>query len=822
MINLPSNYSSALGQHIKEHYLFEFYNSSGSVGQRFSTHTTTVSSQSYSGSVTNVPSIRENIDLIKSTGSLSNVSISLALDSNSRSLLLGTQTYLNREVRIYSQINDADNLSNCLLIFKGILRAVQQTENLVTCQISAQRPFENITIPTEESVQGNIVPVVFGNYQSQTFGTSFLGTTMQEESSICHPVPVDNIQSGKIFTLAPEQGSQENTGFIHESEDKLFRKTGSENMSKCGGTLLNNETATSFTSKFGNTIFGRASQLNLRRSMTSSTGVTDVDFGGTTATSDESTVLSVNRTETGQGNTKTYQFEIDNIGSVKGTPEAIQLKLKFTNVAIDIDSFSTYQVKFDVYWGSSDTAHVSNYQTVSRVVAADDLLSIADIDTHFVTNNALNENTITNDSDNTGGLPSRVVVKFVFNSSSSGPNTYDLDFDVEPQWLITTQLDESSSSQQDTNDIINRIKTLYSGQDGHSLSGSLINKPIEAHRYLCETFMSNTFSSGSRPDSYTELQTYLLGNLHYYITKKEKIEDVLKKLQHLGRFIMRYKNDGTFDYTSPGFLPSSTTVSTIKPYLKNIGTLQTSGGSGINTTDSSFGVDYTGSDTLVNGDIIALAASGGYYEYIKVFITDTAITGADVSLANCERNLFPSINAFSHDEDEAVFKVIFPHSKLTDNDITNLQFMHLPLDKIVTRFKINYHKDPASTNKFLEVKELSDSTASTTYNIQTENVKEVNNDIDVEGTLSTNYFNYYNHLQNGPKVKLSFDVVNPAFYGIEVGDYIKFDPSSNQSPFGLASKGLSNPSNSFDRLYFIVTSTSRTLGKLSITAYEIL
>ena len=100
MINLPSNYSSALGQHIKEHYLFEFYNSSGSVGQRFSTHTTTVSSQSYSGSVTNVPSIRENIDLIKSTGSLSNVSISLALDSNSRSLLLGTPTYLNREVRI--------------------------------------------------------------------------------------------------------------------------------------------------------------------------------------------------------------------------------------------------------------------------------------------------------------------------------------------------------------------------------------------------------------------------------------------------------------------------------------------------------------------------------------------------------------------------------------------------------------------------------------------------------------------------------------------------------------------------------------------------
>tara|TARA_Y100001972_G_C7663319_1_gene334862 strand:- start:554 stop:3022 length:2469 start_codon:yes stop_codon:yes gene_type:complete len=822
MINLPSNYSSELGQHIKEHYLFEFYNNLGNVGKRFSTHTTTVSSQSFIGSVTNIPSIRESIDLVKSTGSLSNVSISLALDSDSRALLLGTQTFLNREVRIYSQINDADNLSNCLLVFKGILRAVQQTENLVTCQISAQRPFENITIPTEESLQGNIVPIVFGNYQSQTFGTSFLGTTMQEESSICHPVPVDNIQSGKIFTLAPEQGSQQNTGFIHESEDKLFRKTGSENMSKCGGTLLNNETATSFTSKSGNTIFGRASQMNLRRGMTSSTGVSDIDFAGTTATLDESTVLSVNRTHTNQGNTKTYQFQIDNIGSVKGSPEAITLKLKFSNILIDIDNFTSYQVKLNVFWGSSDTAQITNYQTVSRIVQGDQLLSIADIDTHFVTNIVSNQNSITNDNDNTGGLPSKVIVSFVFNSSSNGPNTYDLDFDVEPQWLITTQLDETSSSQQDTNDIINRIKTLYSGQDGHSLSGSLITKPIEAHRYLCETFMGNTFTSGNRPDSYSDLRTYLLGNLHYYITKKEKIEDILKKLQHLGRFIMRYKNDGTFDYTSPGFLPTSTTASTIKPYLKNIGTLQTSGGSGINTTDSTFGVDYTGSDTLLNGDIIAIEATTGVYEYIKVFLTDVAIVGADVSFSNCERNLFPSTNAFSHDENDAVFKVIFPHSKLTDNDITNLQFMHLPLDKIVTRFKINYHKDPASTNKFLEIKELSDSTASTTYNIQAENVKEINNEIDVEGTLSTNYFNYYNHLQNGPKVKLSFDIVNPSFYGIEVGDYIKFDPSSNQSPFGLAAKGTTSTDNSFDRLYFIVTSTSRTLGKLSITAFEIL
>jgi len=825
MLTLPSSYNSNLDESIKENYLVQIYNDLGNIGKYLSVFDTTVSSVSYSGVITNVPQIRESIDLLKSKSTLSNVSITCANDSLD-DLLLSTRTYLNRDVKIYSQLDDESSLSNCLLIFKGILRSVQHTENRVTLQISAKRPFENIKIPQTESVNGNYVPIVFGDYSSHTFGTGFLGTKLQTDTIRCHPVPVDHIKEGKLVALSSESDtSSVNTGYLHEIEGDLFRTTGSENLTKVGGTLLNNETQQTFKALDGTTdIFGRTAQVNLRRAFNTLCGVVDIDFGGNTSISSDKTTISVNRTHTGQGNTKTYKFKINEIGSVKHTPELITLNLNFSNVNIEIDDFSSYQVKLDVYWGSDATAGVTNYQAANRLVQGDLITSISDISVVFVTNNPVNDTTVSTDGDNSGNLPERVDVSFVFNSSSNGPNTYDLDFDCQPEFLVTTQLDESSTNVQSTAEILNNIETLYSGQDGHTLSGesTIIKHPIEAHRYLCETFMSTEFTN-TRPTSYTNIRDYQTANgeMHYYITKQQEIEKELEKLQHLGGFIMRYKNDGTFDYVSPSFLTTSTTVSSTSPYLLNIGTLQTSGGSGINSTDTTFGVDIThASETLTNGDVIAIASSGRY-EFIKVFLSDVAIPGADKSLEQCERNLiFSNINT-SFAEDATIYKVMFPHNKIGDNDFTELQLSHLPLDKIITKYKINYHKDPSNANKYLEQKTFEDSSNRTKYNLASENIKEVKNEIDVKGNLTNFYYHHYGFMTSQPRVQISCNIVNPEFYSLEVGDIIRFDgANTTQNPFGLANKGYT-ATTSWDRLYFIVTSTTRTLGKMSISAYEL-
>jgi hypothetical protein len=68
---------------------------------------------------------------------------------------------------------------------------------------------------------------------------------------------------------------------------------------------------------------------------------------------------------------------------------------------------------------------------------------------------------------------------------------------------------------------------------------------------------------------------------------------------------------------------------------------------------------------------------------------------------------------------------------------------------------------------------------------------------------------------------VSFELLNPSFYSLEVGDIIQFDGSNTtQKPFGLLNKGYTATS-AWERLYFVVTSTSRTIGKMSVSAHEI-
>jgi hypothetical protein len=923
-LSLPSNYSSNLGQTIKEHYLVEIYDDQGNVGERISTHETTVSSQDYAGVITNVPQIRESIDLLKSTSSLSNISLSCAkilshpeqysftdstqdtqfqiydtgnsisavsvsggpypylsagtvikiddeimfIESASTAgsadvytvirgyagttpaqhsstsdiltgtvanagpdsldrLLFDTRTYLNRDVKIYSQLNDESNLSNCLLIFQGVLRAIQSSENKITLQIGSKRPFENIVVPKLQTDNGNFVPVVFGDYSPHNF-SFLLGIRTQTDTVRCHPVPVDRIVGGKIIALAHESDTSTlNNGYLHEVEDGLFRTTGSQNMSKAGGSLLNNEAQYTLTSSDGTTIYGRSAQVDLRRSVQSLMGGASFSFGTVSA---DKTTHSTDHSGSASSNIQiTHTF--DEIGSLKGTIESASLVLDFDNVDITIGSFASYQAKVDIYWGADTSPGISNHQMVSRNPGGNTLSSISDISEEIILDSGSPEaNAITGDSDNSGNFPSKIVVKMIFNWS--GTQSFDINYDLQPYFSATTALDVTSDKSQSTADIISEIEQLYSGQDGHTLSGasSIIKYPIEAHRYLCETFMPTEFTSGNRPTSFTEIQANqaYYGQLHYYLNKQKNLEDVLKVLQHFGMFIMRNKHDGSFDYVSARALTKSTTVSTTKPYLKSIGTLQTSGGSGITSTGDYAGIDYSGADTLNHGDIIALALSG-QYEYMRVYVQDsgqvTPPTGADEAFF-MERSLLPSDMQIAHAEDKTIHKVIFPHNKLTDNDITDLQISHLPLDKIATKYKINYHKDPANSNKYLELKEFQNSSNTTKYNINTENVKEVKNEIDINGDLSTSYYNYYGKLNDSPKIQLSFNIVNPAFYGIEVGDIIQFDGDNiTYAPFGELPPSFANleslPKHTWYKFHFIVTSTSKTIGKISISAYEI-
>ena len=74
------------------------------------------------------------------------------------------------------------------------------------------------------------------------------------------------------------------------------------------------------------------------------------------------------------------------------------------------------------------------------------------------------------------------------------------------------------------------------------------------------------------------------------------------------------------------------------------------------------------------------------------------------------------------------------------------------------------------------------------------------------------YLKYFGSI----KLIVSCDIVNPAFYSLEVGDVIEFDENNMYPPTPMG-----HNSGTWDGLKMMITSTNRTLGRMGITAREI-
>ena len=97
---------------------------------------TTVDSVFYHGTITNVPSIRSSIDLAKSTAKTGNISLNVVNfqfkgDDFSAELFLGTRKYINRNVKIYSQLNGDSTLANCLQVYQGRLIDISHDDSSI-------------------------------------------------------------------------------------------------------------------------------------------------------------------------------------------------------------------------------------------------------------------------------------------------------------------------------------------------------------------------------------------------------------------------------------------------------------------------------------------------------------------------------------------------------------------------------------------------------------------------------------------------------------------------------------------------------------------
>ena len=152
---------------MRENWLVQVYETDGSGFKSFSFFDQTVNSVAYSGIILNTPSIRESINIFRSTFSVSNLSLELQDDSDLRQdFLFGSNYYLNGDVKIFSCLEPGtvSNLNDVPQIYQGRLEAVSHDDSTVTLNIVAKRPYDNVTVPKVYSAENVVAPLVYGDY----------------------------------------------------------------------------------------------------------------------------------------------------------------------------------------------------------------------------------------------------------------------------------------------------------------------------------------------------------------------------------------------------------------------------------------------------------------------------------------------------------------------------------------------------------------------------------------------------------------------------------------------------------------------------------
>jgi len=167
---------------------------------------------------------------------------------------------------------------------------------------------------------------------------------------------------------------------------------------------------------------------------------------------------------------------------------------------------------------------------------------------------------------------------------------------------------------------------------------------------------------------------------------------------------------------------------------------------------------------------------------------------------------------------------------LSKLDISDIKVSLTPVNNLTTKMDIEYEKHPAESKYLSSATSVSDSDADllSLFNIASnENVKRVTLDAYVSPTINTSrgnasdkndcFYRYYDHILGKPRIIVDFSVVNPNYFGLDVGDIIEIDLNSVVRPFG----GSDWVGEEGDGYIFMITDVSRSVGNLKITAREI-
>jgi len=549
-LTLPAAYSSASKlSNIQENWIVQLYYDDGSSFTPISLADTTVGSVFYHGVITNVPSIRSSINLAKSTAKTGNISLSVVNfqykgDDFSAELFLGTRKYINRNVKIYSQLNGDSTLSNCLQVYQGRLIDISHDDATIRLTLTEQRPWDFISIPQTKSTNRNFYfPIAYGDFTPNATARDYRAI------KTVRPMPVIEFRGTQLYSLIGIEDVTSNAypHYYDKSFDRFIpvSEDGSYNFDTNAGSYQGG--------------FAVQAHYELEKRITfkpvkttSSTGWTNPNNAFDDADANEETNYAsadFTRTNTGQAS-KTIKFQMPQI---EGKVTAVSMEIRY------------YTNEITVLTSGTGTA---TYTLTNKTWGANDI---------FYTNSATSTGSVNSGGSGTTDTSSSLLTQFEAQegwgdeieieakvaitagidpmSGQFQPRIYDV------RILATTEVDwdeATNKARQTANKIVSDIETLYTGGDGlvNSWDSSAISYGHEAHRDMLIRYTGYTTTA---PENWSALDEDRTRNtaddgdiatwkIRWWALEPVELKKVLEKLQYEFGFIFKFRADGTGSY----------------------------------------------------------------------------------------------------------------------------------------------------------------------------------------------------------------------------------------------------------------------------------
>lgn len=219
-LTIPDFYKySSFNTSVEEDWIIQLYYGNETNFLGISGKDRVIDGVQYYGIINEFNPIYSEIDIRRSTASTSDFSVTCANvlknGTLSEEIYGGTNKYLNRKVKIYSVLNNATSLANCVLLpFLGRLVNAEHNQFTVTLTMEEKMPWDGITIPQDKNAKGVFAPVAYGDFSPNTPGGFCALKSL-------YPAPFSNCSGTHVLFLTTKSYTGEAANWLHYYDRNL-------------------------------------------------------------------------------------------------------------------------------------------------------------------------------------------------------------------------------------------------------------------------------------------------------------------------------------------------------------------------------------------------------------------------------------------------------------------------------------------------------------------------------------------------------------------------------------------------------------------------